>query len=409
MSEALAVAPRFRPLFALPWIFGARADLAVSLGGMMAGFALFFMYTVIGWNVLWVWFVWVVTLDTPHFFATYFRTYLDKQDRLANRRMLINTLSCFLVGPAALLAAYVLYKAGVAQFKLPMRVFGYGVSLWAYWHIMRQHYGILRLYNRKNGEVGSSEARLDATVLYGCLSLAFVALLLRHPSTRPIFGLGDWIGVPATIWRAPLVTLANLPWDEVVFLALLAAVLVLCTGFAAHQIGKPRRGERINLPKVVFVSTVILLHGFMAFSGLLPASTLLGFTAVITIYHDIQYYTVVWFYGRNRYGRTAAERKPFGVAGTLAQSFPLFLAVGIVFVSLPLWGLGCITNRVDICGPGIDMGTQTFMGSTDWILFFALLTAGFQIHHYVLDQFIWRPGRSRQLRQHLNLETIAAE
>jgi hypothetical protein len=38
-------------LFALPWIFGARADLAVSLGGMMAGFALFFMKTVIGWNV----------------------------------------------------------------------------------------------------------------------------------------------------------------------------------------------------------------------------------------------------------------------------------------------------------------------------------------------------------------------
>jgi hypothetical protein len=409
MSEAVAVAPRLRPFFALPWIFGARADLAVSIGGMMAGFALFFMYTVIGWNVLWVWFIWVVTLDTPHFFATYFRTYLDKQDRRANRTLLVSTLACFLVGPAALLAAYGLYKAGVPQFKLPMRVFGYGVSLWAYWHIMRQHYGIMRLYIRKNGEIGSTEARRDAVVLYGCLGLSFVALLLRHPSTRPIFGLGDWAGVPATIWRAPLVTLAGLPWDEAVFLALLAAVIGLYAWFVASQIDKLRRGEPVNLPKAVFVSTVVLLHGFMAFSGLLPASTLLGFTAVITIYHDIQYYTVVWFYGRNRYGRTAEERKPFGIAGILARSFPLFLATGIVFVSVPLWGLGCITNRVDICGPGTDLGTQTFMGSTDWILFFALLTAGFQIHHYVLDQFIWRPSRSRQLRQQLNLEAVAAE
>lgn len=408
MSEAVVVAPQEWRLFAFPWIFGRRADLAVSIGGMMAGFALFCMYGVIGWNVLWVWFIWIVTLDTPHFFATYLRTYLDRQDRQANRRVLINTLACFLVAPAILLTCFSLYAAGVSRFKLPLNLSTYVVGAWAYWHVARQHYGILRLYNRKNHEIGSREAKLDALVLYGCLGLSLLGLGLSHPATRPMFHLGHWVAIPATIWSAPFSTLRALPADEIIFLGLLAASVLLFVRFAVFQTAKLGRGDPVNLPKVLFVSTVVLLHEVMAFSGVSSASDMLGFFAVITIYHDIQYYAVVWFYARNRYGLTVEERRPFGIAGVLAQSFPLFLVAIVVFISAPLWGLGCLSNRVPFCWPGTDLGTQTFMGVTDWALLFTLLTMGFQIHHYVLDQFIWRPSKSAQLRRQLNLETIPA-
>jgi hypothetical protein len=391
-------------VFSRPWIFGPHTDLIVSIGGMLAGFSLFFMFTVLGWDVLLVWLVWVVTLDTPHFFASYFRTYLDKEERRTSRRLLIGTLSVFLIGPAVLLLCATLYYMDAQQFRLPWVLFGNAVSAWAYVHITRQHYGILRLYNRKGGESGTEEAKLDSIVLYGCLALAFAGLLMRLPQGRRRIGLGPWSPIPDNFWSSPLHTLANLQADEMLFFAAGLGVALLVARYVLFQIGKFIRREPINLPKVIFLATVIFLHSFMVFSGLLAGTTVLGFTAVVTIYHDIQYFFVVWFYAKNRYSRSPEPRRQYGLAATLSKSFPLFLITGIVLVSLPIWGFGCLINRVPACATGPQFGTPTFMGETVWILFFAWLTSGFQMHHYILDQFIWRPSRSARLREELKLD-----
>jgi hypothetical protein len=173
---------------------------------------------------------------------------------------------------------------------------------------------------------------------------------------------------------------------------------------ALFQAGKWLRGEAINLPKLIFLGTVFLLHGVVSFSGLLPAYTLLAFTAIITIYHDIQYLSIVWFYSRKHY---QPDDKGHGFAGVLAKRFAFFFGAALLLGSLPIWGLGCLINRVAVCGPGTDAGTMTFMGDTTWILFFGMLTSGLQMHHYVLDMFIWRPGKSAVLRRDLGLEPAA--
>jgi hypothetical protein len=114
----------------------------------------------------------------------------------------------------------------------------------------------------------------------------------------------------------------------------------------------------------------------------------------------------VWFYAKNRYRRSGEDpRRRFGLAGTLAKSFPLFFAVGLFTISIPLWGMGCLINRVPVCASGIDFGPPNFLGFTNWVLVFAWLTSGFQMHHYVLDQFIWRPSRSANLRRDMKLES----
>jgi hypothetical protein len=399
----IALSPRATPVFSTPWIFGPRTDFAVSIGGMMAGFALFFLFTVLGVPLLLVWLVWVVTLDTPHFFASYFRTYLDKEERRSSRRLLIGTLSVFLVGPVVFMACFGLYKSGFGSPRLPWTVFINGVSAWAYWHVMRQHYGILRLYNRKGGEFGTREAKMDAITLYGSLGLAFLGLLMSMPQARRRIGLGRWNPID-NFWDHPAQTLATMGIDQIAFYAAGFAVAGLVAWYAVFQIGKFLRGEPINLPKVVFLTTVIFLHSFMAFSGMLAGRTVLGFTAIVTIYHDIQYFTVVWFYSKNRYRKSPNPRAQYGAAGWLSKSFPLFLVVGIVTVSLPIWGMGCAINRVPACATGAPLGPMTFMGDTAWVLIFAWLTSGFQMHHYVLDQFIWRPSRSAQLRKELKVE-----
>jgi hypothetical protein len=391
-------------VFSHPYIFGPRTDYVVSIGGMLAGFALFFMFLVLGWNVLWVWFVWVVTLDTPHFFASYFRTYLDKEERRQSRRLLVGSLSIFLLGPAVLLVCAALYGLDVAFYRAPWTMLFNFIGAWAYWHVTRQHYGIMRLYNRKAGEAGSAEAKLDSFTLYGTLGLAFVGFLMSFPPGRRRIGLGPLAPLPDNAWQSPLHTLATLPPDRILFLAAALGVGVLVTRYIVFQAAKFLRGEALNLPKLVFLATVIALHSFMGFSGLLPTTTILGFTAVITIYHDIQYFFVVWFYARNRYGKSPDPVRQYGAAGFLAKSFPLFLAVGILAISLPVWGFGCLINRVPVCASGLNFGGATFMHDSAWILAFAWITSGFQMHHYLLDQFIWRPSRSAQLRKELKLE-----
>ena len=381
--------------FAFPWVFSGRQDLAVSLGGMAAGLAILGLHVFLRLNMMLVWFVWVVVLDTPHFFGTYFRTYLDKDEWRTRRPFLLGSLGVFLVGPMLLAVSYALHSAGVEAFKLPWRVWGYTVSVWAYFHITRQHYGVLRLYNRKNGEIGTDESRLDAAVLYGALGLAFVGLLCINPDTRDAFGFKLWEQSP-------------MGWDKALFYTAQAGVAALVIAQASFQISKRLRGEPINLPKQIFLGSVVALHAFVCFSGLLAAGySLLAFTAIVTIYHDIQYLFIVWFYSNRHYRPEPSPQKKFGAAGVLARSFALFYGAALLLASVPLWSLGCAINRVAVCGPGTDAGALTFMGDTTWILFFVMLTSGIQMHHYVLDMVIWRPSRSRTVRSGLGLEAAS--
>jgi hypothetical protein len=114
---------------------------------------------------------------------------MDREARRTMKPLLIWSLGVFLIGPLALVLSYGLSAAGVGAWKLPWWLFLVGVSLWAYWHVTRQHYGILRLYHRKNNEWGTVDAKIDSWVLYGCLLIPFLALIARHPSARDRVGL----------------------------------------------------------------------------------------------------------------------------------------------------------------------------------------------------------------------------
>ncbi|MGY9105314.1 MAG: hypothetical protein ACKVG0_01995 [Alphaproteobacteria bacterium] len=304
--SSVAIPEARSQLFVFPWLYGPRSDLAVGIGGMMAGFALVGMHLFLGWNMIVVWFVWVVTMDTPHFFATYSRTYLDREARKEFRPLLRRSLLIFALAPTAYLMSGALYQAGVENFKAPWQLLLAAVGIWAYLHITRQHYGFLRLYNRKNGEIGSNESKLDAWVLYGFLAFAFVGVLTHFSHTQQILGLTPAIG-------------------QALYAISLFAVIFFASIFYLYQIGKMIRGESINVPKIVFLSTIMLLHGVVSFAGVLPADTILALTATITIYHDIQYFFFVRFQGQKRYGNTDESRRPFGFAGLLSLWWQRFL------------------------------------------------------------------------------------
>lgn len=57
----------------------------------------------------------------------------------------------------------------------------------------RQHYGSMRLYQKKDGDTDPVGARLDSLLLYSGLLLPFLVFIVRHPEARVQFGVGESI------------------------------------------------------------------------------------------------------------------------------------------------------------------------------------------------------------------------
>lgn len=392
--------------FKMNWVFSARRDLVFLIGSVLAGWAIFGMYMLLGWNMILVWLIWVIVLDTPHFFATYSRTYLDKAARKQMPRLLILSLGVFLIGPVALIVSYGLQGVGASFWKAPWYGFMIMVSLWAYWHVTRQHYGILRLYHRVNGETGTRDARIDSWVLYGCLLVPFVAFLARHGGARRRVGLEGRLTFPEReAGQSWFDYVAALQWELWVVLATVVIVVGLLGTFVVRQVQRVSRGDKIALPKLAFLAAVLPLHLYMCYSDHLLFTSLLVFTMIVTIYHDVQYLAIVWFYNENRYGGEPQKaEKTYGFAAKLSRNFWIYLGFAIVTISVPVWGLGCLIGRIKVCSIGPVWGDPLEIGGTTWIAFYVMLTLGFQMHHYVLDQFIWRPSKDKKLREDLKVE-----
>src|SRR5262249_23959072 len=79
----------------LGWIVNAPTALPWFTGGALLGYALFTLHAGLGLDakqMFTVWLVWYVLMDIPHFFGTYARTYLDREERHRRRRLLLGSL-----------------------------------------------------------------------------------------------------------------------------------------------------------------------------------------------------------------------------------------------------------------------------------------------------------------------------
>jgi hypothetical protein len=364
------------------WIVSRRFDLTWFIGGAGAGYALLALH-VAGVDMVAVWFAWFVLLDSPHFFATWARTYLDREEWRTRWRLLAGSLAWFLVPPVVLLATFALYRLRVPQYKAALIGLAAAVNLWAYWHVIRQHYGFLALYQRRNGDGDPVDRRLDSALLHGALLAPFVAFLVQHPETRGTLGLaGDVIVTGAVVAVS------------------IAIVTGLAIAFVVRQVVRHRRGLPINVAKLLFLVAVVPLHLTICYGRAALSAPLLAFAAFVTIFHDVQYHAVVWFYQRNRYRGPDAAR--YGVAAWVGRSFAAFagcaLAAGAV-MGLAVCGLDVQPG----CAPLVASGQVAVFGSVTWRDALFGIFLGFLMHHYYLDQFIWRPGQDERLRRDLQL------
>src|SRR6476659_6527722 len=152
----------------LRWIINAREDLIWFVGSVASSYALLILYVtgvlpllpmVVGWAIL---------IDAPHVFGTLSRTYFDRSEWKTRKRLMLGSLLFFVVGPLMVLAGL-----GFTFFFL--------AALWAYYHLVKQHYGFMVLYKKKNHDLAPADNALDRLLLLFAFNYPFVAFIARDP------------------------------------------------------------------------------------------------------------------------------------------------------------------------------------------------------------------------------------
>src|ERR1044071_4248311 len=249
----------------LRWIISARDDAIWFIGSVVSSYALLVLYVsgilpllpmVVGWAIL---------IDGPHVFGTFSRTYFDRTERRNRARLLWGSLLFFAVGPVMVLAG--------AAF-----VFFFLAALWAYYHLVKQHYGFMVLYKKKNNDLAPIDNTLDRLLLMFAFNYPFVAFIA---------------GDPAAMARVPSILRSGV---NTVAMLLLIGTIVLGIGWLVRQIQKVASREPLNVPKYLLLAAAIPMH-WIALVTPMPAKPI-ALVAILTIYHNLQYQRLIWFHNQ---------------------------------------------------------------------------------------------------------------
>ena len=376
------------------WIVGPKTDLPWFIGGALAGYGMFFLHAGLALDMWKVWLIWYLLLDAPHFFATYARTYLDREDFRRRRPLLLGSLyAWFGVGPLLLVLGYAWQRSGLpggeTYHGLPFQILLAGVLLWAYWHVVRQHYGIMSLYKRKNGDHARVDRWIDGSLLYVGLLAPFAAFVGRHDDARYHLHLGRATG-PGWTWENTLIAVTA------------AAVAIAGLVFLVRQAMRWRQGLPINLPKVLFLLGVVPLHVVICYHPATLTAPVVAFSAFVTIFHDLQYHAIVWHYQRNRCHVPGTDPRRFGLAAFISRHFLIYAACALAVGTADL--LVVLGVNTMACIPLLPRGGATgAFRRRDSEIASCWSPAELFMHHYFVDQYIWRPSKDPDLRRDLNV------
>jgi hypothetical protein len=358
------------------WIGGRRNDLFFFFGGSAVAGAVGLVLLLAPALVVPVWWAWLFLVDGPHLFATWTRSYLDPDDRRKYGGLLVWSLLAFVPGAVAWAIL-----AGTGE-RTPFDLFLLLATLWAYFHAIRQQYGILAVYHRLDATPAASR-RLDSWFLQGALWAMYLLLMLAHPASR------EALKLPPALSGGSLVAALSA-----------CGVLTLATLFYVASIAMRRRAGHAVRPALFVLLPVVALQAFAvfvvgSFEPLMegPAHIEQFFLAAAVvggIPHGLQYLGIVFAANRRRYA--AAPRAGIvprlGASPRLAYAFLLVLAAGYL--------------ALNAVREGSPLPASFATGALPSAGFLALYW-GLFFHHYWLDQYLWRPSRDPQLRSELGL------
>ncbi|MFP2906398.1 hypothetical protein ACLESD_15310 [Pyxidicoccus sp. 3LFB2] len=344
------------------WLFSPGVDLTVFAGSALLS-VLFVLAApwlgAVGDTPLWAWVLFVVCVDVAHVWSTLFRTYLDAGE--LRRR------------PGLYLGApLIAYVTGVGAYLASPRAFWTLFAYVALSHFVRQQYGWVALYGRK-ARASTAERRLDAAAIYAATLGPVVWWHANLPRGFWWFVEGDFLsGLPRGVGT--------------VALAIHGVVLAVWVGFQGLRVA---RGDGVQGGKVLLVVATWVAW----FGGIVLAKDDFAFTVMNVTLHGVPYFALLFRYARGRHAegdyRAGSALLRAGLPG-----FLLFLAALALTEEL-FWDWIIWHERATL------FGKSTVELPADLLALVVPLLALPQATHYVLDAFIWKPGREPALLSRL--------
>src|SRR5256886_9392161 len=238
--------------------------------------------------------------------------------------------------------------------------------IWGVWHGMMQTYGFCRIYDAKVGSFAELTRRLDFALCGIWFATAVLLSPQRMTDTLESYYSAGGPFIPPALLRAAQQ-------------GLLALALAVSGVFLVNFIWAWMQGRRPSPVKLVLLATSI---SFWWYCNNIVASVLVGI-ALLEVFHDVQYLSLVWIYNRKRVESDKSiggfMRFVFRRSGALVGVY-----IGLIFA---YGGLSLSKSYVDI-----EAVKRILTG---------VVTASALLHFYY-DGFIWKV-REKSTRQSLGI------
>lgn len=293
----------------------------------------------------WWWLVLVLLIDVGHVYSTLFRFYWEKNTFQQYKRLLV-------LIPIAALAV------GVALHLYDAFLFWRILAYIALYHFIRQQYGFVRLYARKESQRAWMR-RLDAWVIYAA---TLYPVLYWH------FNLTESLA-----WFVPHDFIAFHGISDKPFLIAYIGLLLV---YFAKEILQFIQTKSFNIPKngIVLGTCLSWYVGIVLFHGDLT------FTLLNVVAHGIPYMGLVWLYGEKKGG-------PVFSGGFKGVAIFVLVLVILAYTEEFFWDVFVWKDHPNIFPFLTDIHALT---SNVWLSLVVPLLVLPQVTHYVLDGFIWR-------------------
>ncbi len=345
-----------------PWICSARFD-----GGLILAPAIIITALVVIFNQQleylkdvppWLWLLLIVGVDVSHVYSTIFRTYLDKEE--LQKRQTLYALTPLLA-----------WIAGCFLYSVDSLLFWRVLAYLAVFHFIRQQYGFMMIYTRKERDVPRYYRWLDKAAIYFA-TIYPIIYWHCHARTFEWFIKDDFF-----TFNAPSLNTAA----AALYVAALSAYIM-------KEAVQWKRTGAFNIPKN------LLLFGtaFSWFVGIVAFNNDLAFTATNVIAHGLPYLALIWLYGHNQTSIQGSKNTylwPWISKLFQWKAVPFYIATlfAIAFVEEGFWDGFIWREHGTLFGFSNVMPAIADSHTLVWLVPLLALP---QATHYILDAFIWR-------------------
>ena len=303
------------------------------------------------------WVILIVMIDVAHVYSTLYRTYF-KPSALQQQHHILVAVPLFC------------YIAGVILYTFGGLIFWRGLAYLAVFHFIRQQYGFMRLYSRKE-HYNRLFQFIDNITIY---TVTIYPILYWHfTSAKKNFNWfvdGDFILFQSN---------AVLTVGRILYFLVVTAYLVKEAWVIA-------RLKTFNLPKNLIILGTLLSW----YLGIIYYNGDMAFTTLNVVSHGIPYMALIWVVERRSFMATA--QKTSGILKlTFNKYYGVLIFAGLLilfaYVEEGLWD-GLVWKE-----HGSVFKPFSMLPAISGDFFLAILVPFLalpQSTHYVLDGFIWR-------------------